>query len=202
MITASHNPEADNGVKLVDPKGEMLDSSWEAIATKIANVDDDKIVLTLKEIIMEQNIDTSYPASVIIGRDTRKSSLPLSEIAIAGVKAMKGELKNFGVITTPMLHFLVACTNAQSLCEEPTLNGYYEKICNAFKNVVENKKNNDKYVAKLQLDAANGVGFIAAKEFQKKLGNVLDIEIFNTGEGELNLNVFNLLNYLKTMKFN
>ena len=35
MITASHNPEGDNGVKLVDPAGEMLEFSWEALATGI-----------------------------------------------------------------------------------------------------------------------------------------------------------------------
>ncbi len=29
MITASHNPVEDNGVKLVDPGGEMLAVSWE-----------------------------------------------------------------------------------------------------------------------------------------------------------------------------
>lgn len=29
VITASHNPEQDNGVKLVDPNGNMLDSQWE-----------------------------------------------------------------------------------------------------------------------------------------------------------------------------
>lgn len=38
MITASHNDEPDNGVKLVDPHGEMLEASWEGIATKLANV--------------------------------------------------------------------------------------------------------------------------------------------------------------------
>ena len=37
MITASHNPECDNGVKLVDPMGEMLAQSWEGLATMLAN---------------------------------------------------------------------------------------------------------------------------------------------------------------------
>ena len=37
MITASHNPEEDNGVKLVDPMGEMLKESWEKYASQIAN---------------------------------------------------------------------------------------------------------------------------------------------------------------------
>ena len=29
VITASHNPVEDNGVKLVEPSGEMLNPSWE-----------------------------------------------------------------------------------------------------------------------------------------------------------------------------
>lgn len=37
MITASHNPEEDNGVKLVDPLGEMLEMKWEKYATVLAN---------------------------------------------------------------------------------------------------------------------------------------------------------------------
>jgi phosphomannomutase len=37
MITASHNPEPDNGVKLVDPHGEMLQQNWEELATRLAN---------------------------------------------------------------------------------------------------------------------------------------------------------------------
>lgn len=39
MITASHNDEPDNGVKLVDPHGEMLEAAWEVIATKLANAE-------------------------------------------------------------------------------------------------------------------------------------------------------------------
>ena len=39
MITASHNPEDDNGVKLIDPNGDMLEMSWEAHATDLVNVE-------------------------------------------------------------------------------------------------------------------------------------------------------------------
>ena len=35
VVTASHNPEEDNGVKIVDPMGEMLDASWECHANNL-----------------------------------------------------------------------------------------------------------------------------------------------------------------------
>lgn len=37
MITASHNPEPDNGVKVVGPMGEMMEASWEDFATELIN---------------------------------------------------------------------------------------------------------------------------------------------------------------------
>jgi len=37
MITASHNPAPDNGVKLVNPSGTRLDPKWELISTELAN---------------------------------------------------------------------------------------------------------------------------------------------------------------------
>ena len=40
VITASHNPEADNGVKLVDCTGGMLPTTWEADAEALANAPD------------------------------------------------------------------------------------------------------------------------------------------------------------------
>ena len=37
MITASHNPEEDNGVKLIDQFGEMMPPAWENYATQLVN---------------------------------------------------------------------------------------------------------------------------------------------------------------------
>lgn len=40
MITASHNPVHENGVKLVDPSGGMLAVSWESYSDLLANAPD------------------------------------------------------------------------------------------------------------------------------------------------------------------
>lgn len=40
MITASHNPVADNGIKLADPSGGMLIMEWEAYANELAHARD------------------------------------------------------------------------------------------------------------------------------------------------------------------
>lgn len=37
MITASHNPKQDNGVKLIERNGSMLDSKWEKLSEKLIN---------------------------------------------------------------------------------------------------------------------------------------------------------------------
>lgn len=37
MITASHNPSDDNGIKLIDPYGDMLEEKWEYYATELVN---------------------------------------------------------------------------------------------------------------------------------------------------------------------
>ncbi|XP_015113928.1 phosphoacetylglucosamine mutase isoform X2 [Diachasma alloeum] len=185
MITASHNEEPDNGVKLVDPAGEMLESSWEDIATHLANVPDSELVSTLKKIVNEQNINEDTPASVIIGRDSRESGWALSRSAIDGINAADGSIQDFGIITTPQLHYLIVCSNTNGAYGESSVEGYFSKLGDAFLRVKESK-NKDIYLGEIYLDAANGVGGIAAKEFQKILDGNLTIRVFNDGNGALN----------------
>ncbi len=40
MITASHNPVHENGVKLADPSGGMLNVAWEPYSDMLANAPD------------------------------------------------------------------------------------------------------------------------------------------------------------------
>lgn len=71
MITASHNPEPDNGVKLIDPAGEMLEISWEAIATKLSNCSDEDVEKEIETICSQLKVDPTKSSVLVIGRDTR-----------------------------------------------------------------------------------------------------------------------------------
>ncbi|XP_043578014.1 phosphoacetylglucosamine mutase isoform X2 [Bombus pyrosoma] len=161
MITASHNIGSDNGVKLIDPAGEMLEAAWEDIATNLVNVEDSNLVSTIEHIIKEQNVNMSTDAVVITGRDTRESSPTLLNAALAGIEALHGFVQDFGIVTTPQLHYLVVCTNTNGSYGDPTL---YE----------------------LLLDAANGVGANAIREFKNYIGTAIAINVYNDGDGKLN----------------
>lgn len=88
MITASHNPEKDNGIKIVDTDGGMLSQDWEPHAEAFANCKTAFEFIAkyyqLAEVLGAQ--DESQPANVIIGRDTRPHSYELYERVCLGVR--------------------------------------------------------------------------------------------------------------------
>jgi phosphoacetylglucosamine mutase len=71
MITASHNPEEDNGVKLIDPDGGMLDLSWEERATVLVNSNADNITHNIQSIMDSDAIDVSQRGIVLLAWDSR-----------------------------------------------------------------------------------------------------------------------------------
>ncbi|XP_059083054.1 phosphoacetylglucosamine mutase-like [Tigriopus californicus] len=181
MITASHNQEKDNGVKLVDPKGEMLEQSWEALATKLANAKDDELDIVLDEIAQSQGIDHALPSSVFVGRDTRESSPRLAQAILDGIKAVEGAVIDAGIVSTPQLHYLVVCQNTHGQYGEASAKGYYSKISQAFKAFRGSNPVNGRYSPKLMFDGANGVGAQKMKEFLTFLGDSIQMEIVNDG---------------------
>uniref|UniRef100_A0AAQ4PNP5 phosphoacetylglucosamine mutase n=1 Tax=Gasterosteus aculeatus aculeatus TaxID=481459 RepID=A0AAQ4PNP5_GASAC len=138
MVTASHNPEEDNGVKLVDPMGEMVTPTWEVYATQLANAEQDDLLASLKDIIEKESINMSQEANVFVGKDTRSSSVSLSKAVLDGVSALAGHSKDYGLVTTPQLHYMVCCQNTQGEYGEATMKGYYTKLSQAFIQLTKN----------------------------------------------------------------
>lgn len=185
MITASHNPECDNGVKLVDPAGEMLEQNWESIATKLANVDDKSLENEIASIIEKYKIDLTIKAPVYVGMDTRYHSPVLAKSVINGIVTLQGTPTDFGIVTTPMLHFFVVCANTNRTYGQPNEDGYYRKLVNSFKNLRGEAFENGSYENKLLFDGANGVGALKMLSLARKLDPCLRIEVLNKN-GKIN----------------
>ena len=62
----------------------------------------------------------------------RGSSPSLCQAVIDGIEAAGGECTNYGVLSTPQLHFFVVCKNTNGEYGKATEEGYYEKIGKAF----------------------------------------------------------------------
>ncbi|EPT03847.1 hypothetical protein FOMPIDRAFT_1141107 [Fomitopsis schrenkii] len=180
MVTASHNPEPDNGVKLVDPRGEMLETSWEAHATTLANAQSTgDFIAAVDAFATTMKIDLSKPAKVVYARDTRPSGPALVAALEDGFAAIGAEARNGGVTTTPVLHYLVRAINTKGTKEEygeDSEEGYLKKLSAAFKKLVAGKP----AIPPLVVDCANGVGAKVASELAQSLGDTLKLILANT----------------------
>lgn len=184
MITASHNPEPDNGIKLIDPMGEMLEESWEASATLLANCASEKLPELLASMIATLGINMATNASVAIAIDTRPSGPALLAAVRDGVIALGGVLTDYGLLTTPQLHYIVRCLNTHGAYGAPTEEGYAQKLSTAFKTLY--KSSGAHAPLALKIDCANGIGAPQFAKVAKHLTGILNITLFNCCDGILN----------------
>ncbi|KAM9666113.1 phosphoacetylglucosamine mutase isoform 3-T5 [Trichechus inunguis] len=187
MVTASHNPEEDNGVKLVDPLGEMLAPSWEEHATCLANAEEQDMQRVLIGIIEKEAVNLQQDAFVVIGRDTRPSSEKLSHSVIDGVTILRGQFHDYGLLTTPQLHYMVYCRNTSGQYGKATIEGYYQKLSKAFVELTKQASCSGDEYRTLKVDCANGIGALKLREMEHYFSQGLSVHLFNDGtKGKLN----------------
>ena len=177
-VTASHNPPRDNGVKLIDPSGHVLDQTWEPRADELARAEDgDGELEALTRALFEKALEDSSAASssssssdrpvVWIAHDSRPSSPGLAAAAKAGAEAGGAAAEVLGEMSTPQLHWLVAAANAG---KPHTLEDYYEELSRGHAELVAGtepltKEEGERF---LFVDAAAGVGGGAASRLARE----------------------------------
>ncbi|KAK0399778.1 hypothetical protein QR680_003208 [Steinernema hermaphroditum] len=187
MITASHNPEDDNGLKIVDPDGEMLDVSWEEHATNLINATDFEFPTVYRafetQFVLEPEMPTDH-AYVYAGMDTRESSPYLLRAVRLGVELGDTKAITFGQLTTPQLHYLVAKSNkAGKKVEEKE---YYINFAKAFMEMLEILPDRSASQHHIFLDCAAGVGAPKMRELMMHIPeSVLSVTLLNE-TGRLN----------------
>lgn len=170
MITASHNPAEDNGVKLINNYGEMISSNDELFMTNYVNNSTSN-----EDVEQLQNIQTITP-EIYIGYDSRESSPELCNIIIQGIQTIdnKSIIHNIEHITTPGMHYELYKSN----------NGvipYVEYLA-----ALVTTLNNSRHII---CDCANGIGSKILQDVCKLNKNRNIYTLVNT-----NMNDFNKLN--------
>ena len=196
MITASHNAEPDNGMKLADSHGGMLDAAWEDHAVSLANAPSSKQALayidTLSQYAQGQagadGGGRRLPKMVVhIGRDTRSHSPRLANLVIRAARAMGATVIDHGEVSTPMLHHFVMHANGHLLpsiipqrCNE---SGYYEVMALSYAALLRTggldsggkagalwgRKHS---MEELVIDGACGIGALKIETFSKMFGKL------------------------------
>lgn len=197
MITASHNPIQDNGVKLIDSNGEMLAADWEPIVEHFCNLKNEPELIYDELMRLSENFQIDLTRikkynipHVLIGFDTRPSCGHLVELVLSGLRMYSPliEVDNYGQSTTPALHYLVAESNKRN--KRVDLNAYYNKLIDGLADLFDNSKSSRNYYnpSELIVDCANGVG-VRTLEYMcnnEKFIKKLPIKLINKGDGILN----------------
>lgn len=165
MITASHNPPSDNGVKIVEPDGSMLVQSWESKATEWANLlsfgSEEEVLEKIDKLI---STEFKFKPKLVVGRDSRVSGPHLLSCLLASAASLfQADIRNYGLLTTPQLHYLTRKTLeiGSSVGEET----YYSDFSNAWNEITLLHGVKELPFGGLVVDCANGIGGPKMHEF-------------------------------------
>ena len=200
VITASHNPEPDNGVKLVDCTGGMLPVAWEAHAEALANADGPDAVASVLERVVAaadpaENLHPPPPPGVaphpapphvFLARDTRPTGPSLAAAAKAGAEAIGAVVTDCGLCTTPQLHWIVRASHRGDPHAEAD---YFARLAGGFAALVGNRTDDRaRPSSDIHVDCANGVGASKLAALAAAAGDALPLRLRNVegAPGSLN----------------
>ena len=207
VVTASHNPERDNGVKLVDCDGGMLPVAWERHAEALANAagwDAMRAAIATMRTPAEAHLPKHAhppahaadppPPRVFLARDTRPTGPALAAAAKAGAEAIGASVTDLGLMTTPQLHYVVYASHRGWPSAEAD---YFARLARGFRRMVAGGTNDDDERRSIVVDCANGVGAAKLAALAEAIGQsssdscVLSMDLRNVaGEpGSLNNSV-------------
>ena len=200
VITASHNPEPDNGVKLVDCTGGMLPVAWEAHAEALANADGPDAVASVLERVVAaadpaENLHPPpppgvaphpVPPHVFLARDTRPTGPSLAAAAKAGAEAIGAVVTDCGLCTTPQLHWIVRASYRGDPHAEAD---YFARLAGGFAALVGDRTDDRaRPSSDIHVDCANGVGASKLAALAAAAGDALPLRLRNVegAPGSLN----------------
>jgi phosphoacetylglucosamine mutase len=158
MITASHNPYTDNGVKIINYDGTMLSSEDETFM-----IDSMFKYTTYKRLVRK--------TTIVIGMDTRESSESIKQLLIKGIRQidLDPSIIDLDKVTTPQLHHGVyKVSNAKYPSYDEA---YFSRVCDLeFPHVV--------------VDCANGVGAILMQKLVEQHSMQSNIILHHTNVSE------------------
>jgi phosphoacetylglucosamine mutase len=181
MVTASHNDESYNGVKLADPHGGMMAQDGELLAVQLANCSDAHQVYGMVAAAAAGGTGTT--AMIHVGRDTRSHSPALTMLTIRAAQAMGATVLFHGIVTTPILHHAVMHANPHHLPPlipvRTNVIGYYSLLAHSYIGlcrtaVVTNNNNSSSNSSNilprmLVVDCACGVGYAHVQRMNQEL---------------------------------
>lgn len=142
----------------------------------MTNANPDEACQLIDLFVTEKGIDLSYPATVIAGRDTRKSGKYLLDLAVQSALLMKATVQNLEEVTTPLLHHVVRQFN-DSTSIYKDVDGYYTMLGTAFAETVKGFEEEARKRDALYVDCANGAGQLVIERLQEALGDLLKLEV-------------------------
>jgi len=161
MITASHNPCEDNGVKIINYNGEMIPLAEEKTIEEYVNSKDESSESCFFEL---KSLIPTIP-EISIGYDTRESSPEIGKLIVEGIREYHKEsmIHNFNLVTTPELHY--------------NLYNHGKKGSLSYINMIS--KLSEKIKFPIICDCANGIGAYALQQVKEK-NESLKLQLTNT----------------------